>query len=232
MDGFALSRIGLKRLRSFFCKINTLLLRFKYLLLKRYMKSLNDFYLDFMNQDLITLKQAKEKGYCSQSLSLWVKQNKVYRVSRGLYSLDDQMFDAYFQLQLLNPSSVISHLSALYFHGFSDRIPQKMEVSVYQGYNASHIKKNFEQSKIHYVAKDYLHQDTTMAKTVFGNDIKISSLERCICEMVKSKHQQDPDVYRFAISKYFFEHDNFDEIIRVSRNFKIEKTIRTYIELF
>ena len=107
----------------------------------------------FKSNEYLTTKDAEQIGIARYLLSEYVKEGKLDRISRGIYSLPNQFNDEYELLQKRN-KFIFSYGTALYFHGLSDRVPNVINVSVPQGYNVAHIKQDSIQLKFHYVKQE------------------------------------------------------------------------------
>ena len=99
-----------------------------------------------------------------------VEKNQLIRVERGIYLTEGGDQDDYYFFQLKNRRCIYSFSSALYLHGMTDRIPFKKAVTVYKGYNSSHIKDG---TAVHHVSKELDELGVTECRTVFGNTVKV-----------------------------------------------------------
>lgn len=184
------------------------------------------------NHDFLTVKQANDLGVGRHVLSDYVKQNKLVRVERGIYSLPNQWVDEYELLQQINKRLVYSYGTALYFHGLSDRVPHTIHVSVPQGYNAQHIKHVEWKIKIHYVKKENFEVGIETVSSPQGGLINVYDVERCVCDIIRDKKHVDPQVFQDAIKRYFnLENKDLRKLLKYSELFNIEKEIWSYIEV-
>ena len=58
--------------------------------------------------------------------------------------------------------------TALFLHGLSDRVPRMIDVTLPQGYNASRLKKDNPDLRIHYVKPELLGLGVEEVKTPQG----------------------------------------------------------------
>lgn len=103
---------------------------------------------------VITNKEAKKLGYTRYNLSELTKSGQLERLRPGLYQLKGKVIDDFVLISSNSNRIIFSHQTALYLHDLSDRTPSVFHISVPQGYNASHIKKRYEDLQVHYVKKD------------------------------------------------------------------------------
>ena len=127
---------------------------------------------------------------------------------------------------------IFSHQTALYLHDLSDRTPSVFHISVPQGYNASHIKKRYEDLQVHYVKKDLYELGKTEIKSPQGNLVPVYDVERTICDVIIDREKIDKQIFIEAIKRYFKSpNKNLRQLITYSKQFKIEDEIRKYLEV-
>lgn len=185
----------------------------------------------FLDNSIITNKQAEEIGIKRHILSSLVRKGQLERVKNGVYKKIDAVDDDFAAISLNNELVVFSFHTALYLIGLSDRTPNIFHISVPQGYNAGHIRRRFPNIKIHYVKKDFLDLGVINIKTPLGTSVKCYNRERCICDIVSERKNIDKQVFIDAIKGYFKSKDkNIRNLIKYSRIFGIEDEIRKYTE--
>lgn len=156
---------------------------------------------DLMNRTggIITSKELRESRIPTTYLTRMVNSGELIRVDRGIYINSKGDYDEYFFFHKRYDVAVFSYVSALYLHQFTDVIPDKMEVTVYKGYNPHRIK---ERTKVHFVSRDILDLGVTEGSTVFGNHVKVYDLERTICDLVKNRSDIEAELFSKTINRY------------------------------
>lgn len=181
---------------------------------------------------VITNKEAKKLGYTRYNLSELTKSGQLERLRPGLYQLKGKVIDDFVLISSNSNRIIFSHQTALYLHDLSDRTPSVFHISVPQGYNASHIKKRYEDIQVHYVKKDLYEIGKTEIKSPQGNLIPIYDIERTICDIIIDREKIDKQIFTDAIKRYFKSNNkNLRRLIKYSRLFKIEDEIRKYMEV-
>jgi len=151
------------------------------------------------NNGIVTSQMLKDREIPSIYLTRMVKEGKLQRVDRGIYSTEEVMLDEYYLLYQKNQRAIFSFSSALYLHGLTDRIPYKMEITLPNTYNSSHIDKDVI---IHKVIEKYYSLGHTMKKTMFGNEVACYDMERTICDLVRFRDTIDVEIFRKALLEY------------------------------
>lgn len=186
----------------------------------------------FLENSIITNKQAEEIGIKRHVLSSLVQKGELERVKNGVYKKKDAVDDDFATISLNNEQVVFSFHTALYLLGLSDRTPNVFHISVPQGYNAGHIRQRFSNIKIHYIKRDVFHLGLIKVKTPLGTSVQCYNKERCICDIVLERKNIDKQIFTSAITGYFNSKDkNIRNLIKYSRILGIEDEIRKYTEV-
>lgn len=181
------------------------------------------------NNGIITSQMLKDRDIPSIYLTRMVKEGRLQRVDRGIYSTEKLMLDEYYLLYKKNQRAIFSFSSALYLHGLTDRIPYQMEVTLPSTYNSSHIK---EDVIIHKVIEKYYSLGRTIKKTMFGNEVACYDMERTICDLVRFRSKIDVEIFKKAINGYKTHPDrDFLKLRQYSAVFKISSKINELLDV-
>lgn len=175
-----------------------------------------------------SLKTAAEFGITRWQLQELLRNGEIQKVSYGLYALKNVIPDELFITQLLSPRAIFSHESALFFNGYSDQVPFRYTISVPHGY----ISKNLsEQYDVRHVAKESAEEGINIIKSELGNDLRVYSIERTLCELLHKPSDLDKERFIPAIQKYL-RSKNKDILILMhfAKMFRVEKRLLPYLE--
>jgi len=179
---------------------------------------------------LLLTKDVDEENIPRQYVALFVKENKLERVSTGTYLTPDTFDDEMYRLQAKNKRIIYSHETALYVHDLTDRDPIKWTVTVPYGYNASHLRK--EGVKVHTVKKELYLMGVTEAKTAYGRNIKTYNRERTICDIVKNRKNMDVAIFNEAIKRYLKSKEkNISLLMRYAQKLDVQNILKKYVEV-
>ena len=181
---------------------------------------------------IITNKEAEELGYTRRNLSELTKRGQIERLRPVLYQLKGKVIEDFVLISSNSNRIIFSHQTALYLHDLYDRTPNVFHISVPQGYNASHIKKRYEDLQVHYVKKELYELGKTGIKSPQGNLIPVYDIERTICDIIIDREKIDKQIFTEAIKRYYKSpNKNLRRLIKYSRLFNIEDEIRKYMEV-
>lgn len=175
-----------------------------------------------------SLKTSAEFGITRWQLQELLRNGEIQKVSYGLYALKNVIPDELFITQLLSPRAIFSHESALFFNGYSDQVPFRYTISVPHGY----ISKNLsEQYDVRHVAKESAEEGIKIIKSELGNDLRVYSIERTLCELLHKPSDLDKERFIPAIQKYL-RSKNKDILILMhfAKMFRVEKRLLPYLE--
>ena len=188
---------------------------------------------NYLNErPVITNKDAARIGVNRQLLSVLVKEGKLERLRPGVYQKAGEVIDDFMLVSANSNQVCFSHETALILHDLSDRMPDRLYITVPQGYNTSHIKKRYINLKTRYVERNHHKIGIITMKTYFGNKILVYDMERTICDIIADRENIEKEVFVDAITRYFRRKDkDIKKLIKYSRQFKIENEILRYIEI-
>ena len=179
---------------------------------------------------IITSKEAFKHGINSVFLTRLVKSRKIERVKRGLYVLQNTWGDEYFNL-IYGINAIFSYDTALYFLGLCEDVPSTYHITVNRCYNGK--LNHIDNVKLHFVKKENFELGKIKIKSPQGQMIFCYNAERCICDLLKDKKNQDLETIKFAIIEYLRDkkNRNIPKLIEYSKKLHVEKEINRYLEV-
>lgn len=152
-----------------------------------------------INNGYITSKQLTELGIHRMYLNIMCERKIIERVARGIYINIEKIKDLYYVFSLCVPNAVFSHMTALYFHGLSIKAPtNKYDITVCNNYYNYKLKYH----NVFYVSKQIYNLGLTEVKTPMGNIVKAYDIERCICDIIRSKNRMDIEHIKHSVKEY------------------------------
>ena len=183
-----------------------------------------------MNNGYVTSKELSNLGIHRMYLNIMKEKGMIEKVGNGIYLDSSKIEDSYFVfgLELLN--IIYSHMTALYFHGFSIKAPNdKYDITVPNNYFNYKIKKY----NVFYVDRDIYELGLIQIDTPMGNKVKAYDMERCICDIIRSKNRMDSEHVKHSVREYVKRKDK--DLIKLSKyaeKLGIKKEVMDYVEVF
>ncbi len=179
---------------------------------------------------LIFTKDITENNIPRVYLASLVKTGEIERVSRGVYVDTNKIEDEMYYLQVKYPKLIYSHETALFFHGLTDRTPFEYSATVPSGYQV--MSRVSESMNLYYIKKMLHQEDIVTMMTSFGNNINVYSIERTICDIVRSRNRMDSQIVNEALKRLPNRSEmDFSKVMMIANTMKIEKIVRGYLEV-
>ena len=183
-----------------------------------------------MNNGYVTSKELTNLGIHRMYLNIMKEKGMIEKVGNGIYIDSSKIEDNYYVFSLELPNVVYSHMTALYFHGLSIKAPSdKYDITVPNNYFNYKIKNH----NVFYVDKDIYDLGLTKVSTPQGNRVKVYDIERCICDIIRSKNRMNSEFVKYSIRKYIKRKDR--DLIKLSKyadKMGIKKEVMDYMEIF
>lgn len=178
----------------------------------------------------IQTKDALTLGVSVPYFHEFVAKNELIRVARGLYRTEDAWQDELFEISALNSRICFSHETSLYLNDLMEREPFEITVTVPRGYNATHLRKR--KIRVYQMEQKQFLLGKTELPTIFGNMVAVYDKERAVCDLLRNKANTDVQIFQFALKSFFERRDkNIPLLMRYAKIFKIEDSMRKYIEV-
>lgn len=183
-----------------------------------------------INNGYITSKELSSLGIHRMYLNSMWKKGIVEKVGNGIYIDSSKIEDNYYVFSLSMPNIVFSHMTALYFHGLSIKAPNdRYDITVKKAYNSKHLKSHV----VFYVPNDIFELGLSTVLTPMGNTVKAYDIERCICDIIRSKKRMDSEHIKYSVKKYLKSKDK--DLVKLSKYAEIlgiKEEVMNYLEMF
>lgn len=155
--------------------------------------------------------------------------NDLIRVSRGKYIKSEDAKDRLFFLQMKYSRCIYSHETALFLHGYTE-MPDTVFVTCPQGYNVLSLKE--EGAVITKLIPENYNADITEIQTVFGNTVRVYSIERTLCDMLRGKRADNHPLINHAMKQYVEQSKrNLDVLCEVAERLRVGPKVRHYLDV-
>ena len=179
----------------------------------------------------LTTKDVTDNNIPRTYLTKLIKKNKIERVSRGVYIKKNVLVDEFVILQSKSKYAIYSNTTALYLHGFSNRIPIRYDITVKSGYKGSLQKE--KNINLFYTKRELLELGVIDYKLDSGNIIRVYDLDKTICDIIKNKKKIDAEIFNKAIREYFYsKKKNTLKLYEYAKKMNIYNKVRDTFEVF
>lgn len=178
---------------------------------------------------IITAKICRDNNIPTVYLSRLIDQGFLRRVYPGIYITENGDYDEYYFFQYRFRKSIFSYETALHLLGITDKIPQKMEVTVMSSYK---FNKKIPRVEVHYVKKEWYELGVIDTKTMFGNPVRVYSFERILCDFIMYKEEIDPEIYITTIRAFrTYAKRDIHKLYQIASKLGITSKVRDIMEV-
>ncbi len=186
--------------------------------------------LNLFKNGYLTTKDVVSNNIPRIYLTKLVKDDKIERVSRGVYIKKNVLVDEFIILQSKSKTAIYSNTTALYLYGFSNRVPIKYDITINNGYNGTLQKDS--NVNLFYTKKELLNLGVTNYKLDSGNIIRVYDLDKTICDIIKNKKKIDAEIFNKAIRVYFYSNKkNTLKLYEYAKKMNIYNKVRDIFEV-
>lgn len=181
-----------------------------------------------LNGGYICTRDVLDLGINKVQLKKYVDQGYLEKVNHGIYQLKNFFTDDYYEVALTNKNIVFSHETALYLHGYTNRVPNMISVTVPSGHNLH--KKNL---KYYYTKQETINLGVIQVLTENDNPVNAYDIHRTICDIIKNQKRIEQQVYLQGIQNYFNGSDkNIRMLLKYAKVLNIEEKVLNIVQLF
>ena len=178
--------------------------------------------------------QLSEAGFTPGLVEHAYKRGVIDKLTRGVYCSANVFDDEFTAVCARWKKCILSHGSALYLLGLSDRAPFSLDVTVPHGYNPKSLKDENPGIRIHHVSPKLHGLCLIEVKTPMGNRTRCYDAERSIADLIKerSKGEADAQLVRDAIGGYFkMEKRDLARLSKMCEAVGVRNELQTYLEV-
>ncbi len=182
------------------------------------------------NKGVISTRMIEPLNISRQYLSIMEHNKVIEKVSRGIYISASSFNDSYYSFQIKFKKAVFSHMNALYFYGMTEEFPYNFTITVPYSY---HVDKINKKCNVFYVNNNIYEIGLCEVETPNGNKVKAYDLERCICDIIRSRNRMDPEQVKKTIKLYVkSECKNISKLAKYSKKMGINKQVMEMVGLY
>ena len=195
--------------------------------------------MDYMNElaaiaktqgGIIETKIAAEHGISKAMLYKLCREDKILRIVKGQYILTDDMQDELLSISKRSEKIILSHETALFLHGISDRTPFEHTVTAPSDCIPSAAIKS--ECKVYYIKPELFELGKTTLRTPAGNDVPAYDLERTICDVIRSRNKLGTETFLAALKLYAASpKKDLNKLNSYAKQMRVDKVLRQYLEV-
>lgn len=182
------------------------------------------------NNGTVTTAMVVAAGFSRGNIKYLVDKGIIEKSSRGIYILPEVWDDEIFNLQNRFKRGVYSHETALFLWDLTDRTPNRYHMTFPMNYNLTNPKK--ENIRCVQCKKEIYDLGIEEVTTPGGNIVRVYSVERTLCDILKTHSHVDIQVVTEAFKRYAANSNkNIPVLSEYAKLLKVETKLRSYLEV-
>ena len=183
---------------------------------------------------VVTAAQLKAAGFSPGVIEFAFKSGKIDKLTRGVYCSFSVLDDDFAAVTMRWPKCILSHGSALYLLGLSDRTPGALSVSAPDGYNPRELKRVFPDIRIYRENKELYGLGQIQVKDPMGVLVNVYNAERSLADIIKERKygKVNPQLVKDAIFGYFNRKErDLPKLAKMCDAVGIREELQVYLEV-
>lgn len=182
------------------------------------------------NNGIVTTAMVVDAGFSRGNIKYLEDKGLIEKSARGVYILPEVWDDEMFNLQNRFKRGIYSHETALFLWDLTDRTPNAYSMTFPTNYNLTRPK---EENVRCTQCKDVFYDlGIVETNTPGGNEVKVYSIERTLCDILRPQSDVDIQVVTEAFKRYAKRKDkNIPVLSEYAKQLKVEKRLRAYLEV-
>lgn len=182
------------------------------------------------NNGTVTTAMVVAAGFSRGNIKYLVDKGMLEKSSRGIYILPEVWEDEIFNLQNRFKRGIYSHETALFLWDLTDRTPNRYHMTFPMNYNLTNPKK--ENIRCVQCKKEIYDLGIEEVTTPCGNIVRVYSVERTLCDILKTHSHVDIQVVTEAFKRYAANSNkNIPVLSEYAKLLKVETKLRSYLEV-
>lgn len=180
------------------------------------------------NNGYLTRKQVPDKSTYNHLLKL-VDTGVVERIKHGVYYYEIAADNTMIDVEKVVPGGVLCLYSAWTHYGLTVQIPQAFNIAIEKNRKVS--IPVYPPITLYYWKREYYEMGIT-TKKISGYTVKIYDMEKSVCDAVKYRTKIGMETTSEILKTYLKRKDrNLTKLIRYAKEMRIEKILKTYLEI-
>lgn len=182
------------------------------------------------NNGVVTTAMVVAAGFSRGNIKYLVDKGLIEKSARGVYILPEVWNDEMFNLQNRFKRGIYSHETALFLWDLTDRTPNVYSMTFPTNYNLTKPKE--ENIRCAQCKETFYDLGLAKTSTPGGNEVKVYSVERTLCDILRPQSNVDIQVVTEAFKRYAKRKEkNIPVLSEYAKLLKVEKRLRAYLEV-
>ena len=166
--------------------------------------------------DYLKVVRAKERG-------------ELVRVRHGVYAVPDTLFNTMIDVERIIPNGIVCLYNAWAFHQLSTTVPSSFCIAIEA--KRKIVVPSVLPIELYYWKKENLDFGV-MEADISGFRVRITDLERSVCDAIKYRNKIGLDITAEVIRNYLKkENRNLSRLSDYAKRLRVANTLKNYLEI-
>jgi predicted transcriptional regulator of viral defense system len=158
-----------------------------------------------------------------------VQSGELLRLRPGVFAEPATLADTMLDIDVLVPGGVLCMYSAWEHYELTTQIPSAFCIAIPR--KRKLVLPEFPPITLYYWSDHLLGFGTTTAE-VHGHKVRVTDLERSVCDAIKYRNKNGLDVCAEILKAYLHRTDrNIAKLIEYAKMLRVAATLKTYLEI-
>ncbi|HZK02566.1 MAG TPA: type IV toxin-antitoxin system AbiEi family antitoxin domain-containing protein [Anaerovoracaceae bacterium] len=176
--------------------------------------------------------ELRELGLSSRQIKRFVDDGVITRIKRGFYELTDYVVQEKIIIARLFTQAVIFLESALFYYGYTDRIPLAWQIAVNRYSKTTQYDIDYPPIEPYYLEPKLLEIGVDIME-IDGVKVRIYNKDRTICDVLRYENKLEKEVFNNAITRYTKDPEkNIRRLFEYADIFNIKNKVQLYVGMW
>ncbi len=155
----------------------------------------------------------------------FVKRMNLQKTDNGVYVSEELYADKLYLLHLSFGNAVLSHDTALFYHGLIDREPVRFSATTKKHSDEERLRRSGV--AVHTLPESLLKVGVMKMQTPHGHWVPIYDMERTVCDIVHDRDPSQAELLQDVLSRYAAkENKRIGKLMQYAEIFRIDKEMQ------
>ena len=181
---------------------------------------------------VLKTSELREIGLSSRQIGRLIETNVIAKLKHGFYERVGDVNSEDVIIAKLFPNAILFLESALFYYGYTDRIPNAWQLAVDRDQETSIFRIEYPKVRPYFQDRKFLEVGVAYYVN-HGIHIKIYDRERTLCDVLRFEKKLEKEVYANAIKRYISDSKkNIGKLFEYAYIFNIAKKVQSQIGIW
>lgn len=180
------------------------------------------------NGGFLLTSQVLDDGMDKIAFYDFVKRMRLQKADNGVYVTEELYADKLYLLHLSFENAVISHETALFYHGLIEQEPVCYSATTRKNCDAERLSRSGV--TVYTQPESLLRIGVMKMQTPYGHFVSVYDMERTVCDLVHDGNQGQVELLQSVLNRYICkENKRIGKLMQYAEIFRIDKEMQNLL---